>query len=99
MKIPIVQSAKALPDYQVELLFDSGEKRIFDMTSYLNFGVFAELKDPELFKTVRVVFDSIEWANGADLCPETLYDKSLPLGGEMIAAEDSEMFYGEKEND
>jgi hypothetical protein len=99
MKTPIVQSATALPDYQVELLFDNGEKRLFDMTPYLNFGVFAELEDQELFKTVRVVFDSIEWANGADLCPEALYDKSLPAGSNMIVAEDPGTSYGREEHD
>ena len=29
-------------------------------------------------KTVRVSFDSIEWSNGADVDPETLYDDSIP---------------------
>ena len=95
---PTVQNAIARPDYQVELLFDNGEKRLFDMAPYLDFGVFAELKDRKLFETVHVSFDSVEWKNGADLCPEVLYEKSRPIEKTMIAAEEPEI-YGRKRND
>jgi hypothetical protein len=90
-----VQKAVARPDYQVELLFDNGEKRLFDMTPYLGFGVFAELKARKLFETVRVSFDAVEWENGADLCPEVLYEKSRPADLAMIAAEEPGI-YGRK---
>jgi hypothetical protein len=89
---PTVQNAMARPDYQVELLFDNGEKRLFDMTPYLDCGVFAELKDRKLFETVHVSFDAVEWANGADLCPEVLYEKSRPAEQAMIAAEESGIY-------
>lgn len=92
---PTVQRAVARPDYQVELLFDNGEKRLFDMVPYLDCGVFAELKDRKLFETVRVSFDAVEWDNGADLCPEVLYEKSRPAEQTMIAAEEPEI-YGRK---
>ncbi|MCF7942357.1 MAG: DUF2442 domain-containing protein [Spirochaetia bacterium] len=42
-------------------------------------GIFAELKDLKVFSSVRVEFDTISWANGADLDPEILYEDSLPL--------------------
>jgi len=46
------------------------------MKPYLDLGIFRELKDIKLFNTVRTSFDSIEWANKADLDPEFLYQKS-----------------------
>ena len=46
------------------------------MKPYLNIGVFQELKDLNVFKTVKTSFDSIEWDNGADFDPEILYQKS-----------------------
>ena len=46
------------------------------MKPYLDKGIFQELKDKKKFKTVRVSFDSIEWANQADIDPEILYEKS-----------------------
>jgi hypothetical protein len=38
--------------------------------------LFKTLKDEKMFKTVKVAFDTIEWANGVDLDPEVLYEKS-----------------------
>jgi len=37
---------------------------------------FQELKDENLFKNVKVCFDSIEWDNQLDLDPKLLYQKS-----------------------
>ena len=95
---PIVQRVTPLPDYRIELQFDNGEVRILDMTSYLDFGIFAELRDEALFETVQVCFDSVEWKNGADLCPESLYENSEPQNSPMLAAEEPEI-YGRTEND
>ena len=33
--------------------------------------------DENLFKAVKVSFDSIEWPNEADIDPETLYEDSI----------------------
>ena len=49
------------------------------MKLYLDRGVFHELKDIEMFKTARVYFSSVAWANDADFDPEALYDLGLPL--------------------
>ena len=46
------------------------------MKPYLDFGIFQELKDLRLFKTVKKSFDSIEWDNKADFDPEVLYHRS-----------------------
>ena len=73
-----VVNVKPNEDYKLMLTFENGEKRIYDMIEYLNFGIFSELKDRGRFNTVHVAFDSIEWSNGADLDPEILYEKSIP---------------------
>ncbi|MEX0967386.1 MAG: DUF2442 domain-containing protein [Bacteroidia bacterium] len=65
-------------EYQLLLTFNNGEKRLFDVSPYFNMGIFKEQKDLSLFKTVRVSFDTIQWANEADFDPEILYEKSLP---------------------
>jgi hypothetical protein len=66
-------------NYLLLLTFENGEKRLFDLKPYLDFGIFQELKDLRLFKTVRVSFDSIEWDNEADLDPELLFQKSIKI--------------------
>jgi hypothetical protein len=64
-------------DYLLLLTFENGEKRQFDMKPYLDIGIFRELKDIQLFKTVRTHFDSIKWDNEADFDPEILYQNSF----------------------
>lgn len=68
-----------LENYKLSLKFKNGEEKIFDMTTYLETGIFKELKDEALFKTVRVSFDTVEWANEADIDPETLYKDSVVM--------------------
>ena len=72
-----VIDVKPLDDYKLELTFENEEKRLFDMKPYLSKGIYNELKDESIFRTVRVSFDSIEWANKADIDPEFLYKKSV----------------------
>jgi hypothetical protein len=71
------KEVEALPDFKLLILFENGERRLFDVSPYLDRGVFRELRDPALFKSARISFDSVEWANGADLCPEVLYAESV----------------------
>jgi len=71
-----VSKVKALGDYELELTFENKEIKIFDLKPYLDTGLFSTLKDKNLFKRVKVSFDTIEWPNGVDLDPEVLYEKS-----------------------
>jgi len=66
-------------DYLLLLTFENGEQRQFDMKPYLNTGIFKELKDLKVFKTVRKSFDTIEWDNQADIDPEILYQNSIKI--------------------
>ena len=71
-----VSRVKALNDYKLELTFQNKEVKIFDVNPYLDTGLFSTLKDVNLFRMVKVSFDTIEWPNGVDLDPEVLYEKS-----------------------
>ena len=77
-----VKDVKTIDDYKLILTFEDDSVRIFDMKPLLRKGVFKELKDEKLFKTVKVSFDSIEWANGIDVDPETLYEDGVPYCNE-----------------
>jgi hypothetical protein len=63
-------------NYKLILSFGKNEKRVFDASQILDFGRFSELQDINIFKTVHVSFDTIEWDNGLELDPEYLYEKS-----------------------
>ena len=74
-----IKDVKALDEYRLLLTFENEEKRIFDMRPFLEKGIFKELKDKNMFNTVKVSFDTIEWANEADMDPEMLYEDSVPI--------------------
>jgi hypothetical protein len=73
------KQVKTLPEFRLLITFENGEEKIFDVRPYLGKGVFRELKDLNLFNRAKISFDAVEWPNGADLCPETLYRESLPV--------------------
>jgi hypothetical protein len=74
-----ITAVKALDDYQLELSFDNGETRLFDVRPYLDRGIFKELKDVSYFRMVRVAFGSIAWPHEQDFGPDSLYVESKPL--------------------
>lgn len=77
---PKVIDVKVLDDYKLEILFDNNEKRIFDVKPYFKFKIFQELReDKKKFKQVRIDGLSIEWENGADICPDELYNCSIKI--------------------
>ena len=74
---PRVKDVKANTDYTLSITFSNDEVKVFDMKPYLDKGVFRELKDPGLFKSVKPFLGSIQWQNELDLCPDTLYEESI----------------------
>ena len=79
---PRIQALRPNPDYTLTIRFANGEVRRFDVKPYLNTGIFKELQDLGLFNSVRPVLGSIQWKNGQDLCPDTLYLDSVPTAEE-----------------
>ena len=70
---PRVKDVKPSPDYTLTLTFQNGEVKIFDVKPYLDKGIFKELQEKSLFNSVKPFLGSIQWRNGQDLCPDTLY--------------------------
>ena len=75
---PYVKQVRPLEDYQLELIFENGEQRIFDVNPYLQRGVFVRLQNRATFQAVRVVAGSVEWPGELDLSYDTLYLESQP---------------------
>jgi Protein of unknown function (DUF2442)/RelB Antitoxin alpha helical domain len=73
---PRVQAVTPLLNYSLLLKFDNGEQKIFDVTPYLDKGIFRVLRNQSIFASVNVVLGSVQWSNGADFCPDTLYLES-----------------------
>ena len=73
---PKAIDVKPLDDYKLEVKFDNGEIKIFDVKPYFKFNIFKELEEKEKFAKVKISGLSIEWENGADICPDELYNNS-----------------------
>jgi hypothetical protein len=76
---PRVKSVQASPDYTQTLTFTNGETKVFDVKPYLEFGIFRELKEKGLFNSVKPFMGSVQWKNGQDFCPDTLYMESATI--------------------
>src|SRR6266404_7328352 len=83
---PYVKSVRALDDYELEVLFENGERRRFDVKPYLGRGVFMRLKNRGLFSAVRAVAGSIEWPGGLDLSYDTLYIRGKTVSEQIEGA-------------
>ena len=73
---PNAINVEPIENYELKVEFENGEVKIFDVKPYFGHKVFDELKDEKMFKTVRVKGLSIGWDNGADICPDELYNLS-----------------------
>lgn len=73
-----VIDAKYIKEYQVWIRFNDNTEKIIDLKDKVlsdQRKIFLPLRNPDYFK--KVIFnpesDTIEWPNGADFAPETLY--------------------------
>jgi len=82
---PYVKSVRPLDDYQLEVEFENGERRLFDMKPYLQRGVFVRLQSRAAFQAARVVVGSVEWPGEVDLSYDTLYLESRPITEDAAA--------------
>lgn len=73
---PRVKEVYPDSDYTLRIIFGNSEEGIFDVKPYLDKGVFKQLKDRRMFNSIKVFLGSVQWANGLDFCPDTLYLES-----------------------
>lgn len=72
--LPRVTSVQVLQDFVIRVGFDDGFVREVDLEPELHGSVFEPLRDPAVFRQVKVDHEigTIVWPNGADLAPEFL---------------------------
>ena len=73
---PVVTAVEPRNNYKLSITFENGEKRIFDVTPFLDKGIFSKLKNIDYFQKVRVAFGAIQWPNEQDFSKDTLYKLS-----------------------
>lgn len=89
VKIIRVVYASPMDDYKIELIFNTGEEKIYDAKGLFRFPVFQVLQDEKIFQEMSVLDGTVSWLQGElDVAPETLYEESIAVrqaGNSMVS--------------
>ena len=73
----VVAEVHALPEYRFTVRFVDGvegEASLRAMIFGADAGIFAQLRDPQIFAEAFVEDGVVTWPNGLDLAPDAMYD-------------------------
>lgn len=73
-----VTSVKPLSGHRIYVELADGRRGLFDLTPYLEHGVFRELKDLAYFNRVGIQWGAVTWPHEQDIAPETLVAQMTP---------------------
>ncbi|OFZ66023.1 MAG: hypothetical protein A2V79_04060 [Betaproteobacteria bacterium RBG_16_56_24] len=74
-----VVNVRTTQDFQLELGFQNGERRRFDMRPLLSMRPWNRIAASQLFHRAAIACETVVWPGEIDISPETLYDDSVPL--------------------
>jgi hypothetical protein len=67
-----VISVEPMENYKLKITLSDNRKGVFDVSPYLDRGVFKELKDPKNFRRVYLAYGTVVWPHELDIAPETI---------------------------
>ena len=67
-----IAEVKPKQNYTLEIVSEDGNAGVFDVSPYLEFEAFTDLKNQEAFQKVRNGGYFVEWDCGADLSADTI---------------------------
>lgn len=75
MKYPKIKSASAIDNHTLLVEFDNNKKKKYDVTKLLNRDMFSPLKNPALFKAVKVEQGgyAVVWNSNIDISEYELW--------------------------
>ena len=79
-----VVKVTAMPGYLLQLEFENGEHRLFDMSSIIDKKPFIRLKENNTFFAAHIDYGTVVWPGEIDIAPETLYDKSTLITSKAV---------------
>lgn len=74
--LPSVIHAEYRGEYRIHLTFNDRTEGTIDFGPWLQGPIFEPLKDLEYFKRFFLDGGTVSWPNGADVAPETLYERA-----------------------
>jgi hypothetical protein len=80
-----VVRVEPIENYRLRILLSNGKEGTFDVTPYLNKGVFHELCDKNYFHRVKAAFGGVIWPHEQDFSAETIeYELQEGLSNELL---------------
>jgi hypothetical protein len=74
--LPAVVGAEYRGEFRIRLVFNDGVESIVDFSDWLTGPIFAPVRDREYFARFFIEGGTVAWPNGADIAPETLYERA-----------------------
>jgi len=74
--LPTVIRAEHSGGFRISVTFNDGVENTIDFSEWLEGPIFEPLKEPEYFARFFLDGGTIAWPNGADIAPETLYQRA-----------------------
>ena len=65
---------------RLEVSFRNGERGVFDCNPYRNYECLSGIWAEGVFDKVVADHGTVMWPNGADLCPDEVYENSTKIG-------------------
>ena len=79
-----IENIKIIAELYMLVTFSSGEKRIFDVSKLIEYPIYKELKNFEIFKNAYIENGIIVWKDGEiDISPEAVYVNSFEYEEEI----------------
>ena len=75
------RATSIIPTDNFELLitFNNGEYRKFDVKDLFQYPMYKPLENIGFFKQVKLDHMCVYWNDEIDICPDTLYNMSIPV--------------------
>ena len=80
MMMNSVKEVRALTEYRLDIVFRNGKRGVFDCNPYKGYECLAGIWEEGVFDKVVADHGTVMWPNGADLCPDEVYDNSTKIG-------------------
>ena len=74
--LPTVIRAEYRGGYTIHVAFNDGVEKTLDFAPWLKGAMFEPLKDTAYFQRFFLEGGTVAWPNGADIAPETLYERA-----------------------
>jgi hypothetical protein len=74
--LPTVIRAEYRGEYRIHVTFQDGVESTIDFALWLHGPVFEPLKEQAEFQRFFLDGGTVAWPNGADIAPETLYERA-----------------------